>query len=119
MTGPVRALRRLLLATPALVGLAGPAAADCYDILGCTDRDRFDRHLDYLGSRRDGPNCRFLREIRHGILAQNGHCADPSDEAAGPDSCRAVDADRVRLSPTERANIAVIRRVERMKGCGG
>ena len=34
-----------------VVGMAGPALADCYDILGCTDRDLSSKHFEYLAAR--------------------------------------------------------------------
>jgi YARHG domain len=58
-----------------VVGTVGPALADCYDILGCTDRDLFSKHFEYLGAPHPtGPNCNFLWVMRNSILRQHGYC---------------------------------------------
>jgi hypothetical protein len=70
-----RGARRLSIAAiVALVGsLASPVLADCYDILGCTDKSAFSAHYDYLVAA-DGPTCDFLYVMRNQIYAQHGYC---------------------------------------------
>lgn len=103
------------------IAISGPATADCYDILGCTDRNLFSRHFhDYLAAPHpDGPNCQFLWEMRNGIFAERGYCFHTARGKAhfGNEGCRYDDADSVPLSSIERSNIATIARAERIKGC--
>ena len=114
-------VRSLGAAAALAVGISGPAMADCYDILGCTDRNLFSRHFDdYLAAPHpEGPNCEFLWGMRNGILAGHGYCFRTARGRAhfGSQGCRYYDADRVPLSPIERSNIATIVRAERLKGC--
>jgi hypothetical protein len=98
----------------------GPAFAGCYDILGCTDRDLFSRHFDYLSAPHPtGPNCEFLWHIRNGILAQHGYCFRTvrGKSAFGNEGCRYNDVESVPLNSIELANIVTIARAERLKLC--
>lgn len=105
----------------AVVGLVlsisgGDARADCYDVFGCSERDRF-RATDL----RSGPTCEFLWTMRNSIYRQRGYCfATPRGvDTFGNEGCRYRDIARVPLNATERANAATILRVEREKGCSG
>lgn len=101
----------------ALVG-AGAARADCYDVLGCTDRDDFSRGWRYLASVEDGPTCEFLWTMRNAVFAEHGYCfrtARGRAAFAGP--CRTSDVDALGLSRIERANVDTIARAERAKNC--
>lgn len=113
MTRLGRALPAALLLAAALVG--SPAAqAACYDVFGCTDRNRF-RAADL----HDGPTCEFLWTIRNTIYQERGYCFQTPRAISilGNDGCRFRDLNSVPLSRLERANAATIARVEREKGC--
>ena len=96
-----------------------PAAADCYDILGCTDRDLFSNNFDYLASTSIGPDCEFLWQMRNGIFAQRGYCFSSrrAIDIFGNEGCRYRNLADVPLNRIERANIATILRAERLKSC--
>jgi hypothetical protein len=104
-----------------MIGISSPVMADCYDILGCTDRDLFSRHFDdYLAAPHPtGPNCEFLWTMRNGILAEHGYCFRTARgrEHFSNEGCRYNDVNSVPLSSIERANIATIARAERIKSC--
>lgn len=104
--GPAVALAGLLL--------AGPVAADCYDVFGCTDRNLF-RASDLMG----GPNCEFLWTMRNTIFKQHGYCFTTKRAIStfGNEGCRTSDLSAIRLSRIERANVATIQQVERRKLC--
>jgi hypothetical protein len=102
------------------VGLSGSALAGCYDILGCTDRDLFSRNFEYLAAPHPiGPNCDFLWEMRNGIVAEHGYCfrSARGKETFGNEGCRYREAESMPLNWIEWANIATIRRAERLKSC--
>lgn len=98
--------------------VATPVLADCYDLVGCTDRNDFNRHYGYLVAR-DGPNCDFLYQMRNRIYAEHGYCfvTPRAIEEIGNDGCYIHDQSRVPLSRIERNNVAVIHRAEVAKGC--
>ena len=104
------------------VGVTIPpaAAADCYDILGCTDKDDFAKHFgDYLASVQNGPNCEFLWTMRNAIFAGHGYCfqSERSKTTFGNANCHFTDIAQVPLNTFERANVATIARAEKVKGC--
>lgn len=94
--------------------MAGAARADCYDVFGCTDRNRF--NFEQLAN---GPNCDFLYEMRNRIYAQHHYCFKTARaiETLGNEGCRYDDVNRVPLSAIERANATTILQVEHAKGC--
>lgn len=98
---------------------ASPAWAECYDILGCSDRDAFSAHMDYLASPSSGPTCDFLFMMRNSIYKDRGYCFGTARAQAmlGNDGCRTSDASALALNGAERANVAAIARAEAMKGC--
>ena len=103
-------------------GWRGPPFADCYDILGCTDRDLFSKHFEYLAAPHPtGPNCNFLWVMRNSILRQHGYCfhtaRGESEEIGNEGLLRYSDVASVPLNSIERANIATIARAERLKSC--
>ena len=103
-----------------VVGAAGPAVADCYDILGCTDQNLFSRHFDYLAAPHPmGPNCEFLWHMRNGILGRHGYCFHTAQGRSeiGNEGCRYNDVESVPLNSIERENVATIARAERLKSC--
>ena len=109
-----------LIGAWAAIALATPTLADCYDILGCDNKDLFSKHYDdYLGSVADGPNCDFLYMMRNRIYQQHGYCfATPhAISALGNAGCFLKNQAAVPLENIERANIATIQRAEKAKHC--
>ena len=100
--------------TGALLTFSSAAYADCYDVFGCTERDRF--HFEPLAN---GPNCDFLYTMRNRIYQQHQYCFKTARAIAtlGNDNCRINDINQVPLSAVERANAATILQVEHAKGC--
>ncbi|HLW89920.1 MAG TPA: YARHG domain-containing protein [Roseiarcus sp.] len=98
----------------ALIALAGPARADCYDVFGCSERNQF-RLQDLLA----GPNCDFLYEMRNRIYAEHHYCFKTQRAIAtlGNEGCLYSDVNQVPLNQIERNNAATILRAEQMKGC--
>jgi hypothetical protein len=115
-----RGARRLSVA--AMVALAGslasPVFADCYDILGCTDKSAFSAHYSYLVAA-DGPTCDFLYVMRNQIYAQHGYCFKTARgiKEIGNTDCSIQDMAAVPLSQIERNNVATIKRAEIAKRC--
>jgi len=104
----------------AAVGTVTAAAADCYDLVGCDNKDLFSRHYDdYLGSIANGPNCDFLYMMRNRIYQQHGYCFSTARaiSALGNAGCTTKNQAAVPLSNIERANIATIQRAERARNC--
>jgi hypothetical protein len=106
--------KRLIGATGALLAFVNTASADCYDVFGCTERDRF--NFEQLAN---GPNCDFLYTMRNRIYQQHQYCFKTARAIAtlGNQNCRINDMGQVPLSPLERANAATILQVEHAKGC--
>jgi len=98
----------------ALLTLANSAMADCYDVFGCSDRDRF--RLRNLTS---GPNCDFLYTMRNSIYAQHQYCFHTPRAIAtfGNQGCRYADVNLVPLNAIERANAGTILRAEQVLRC--
>lgn len=113
-------LRRLsVTAVVALAAsLASPVLADCYDILGCTDKDAFSAHYSYLVAA-DGPTCDFLYTMRNLIYSQHGYCFKTARaiQEIGNAGCRFQNMADVPLSQIERNNVATIQRAETAKRC--
>jgi YARHG domain-containing protein len=104
----------------AVIGIATPAVADCYDLVGCDNKDLFSNHYaDYLASVANGPNCGFLYMMRNRIYQEHGYCFATARAIAalGNAGCSISNQAAVPLSAIERANIATIQRAERAKGC--
>jgi YARHG domain len=98
----------------ALLALSGAAYADCYDVFGCTERDRFS--FEQLAN---GPNCEFLYTMRNRIYQQHQYCFKTARAIAtlGNQDCRINDINQVPLSRVEQNNAATILQVEHAKGC--
>jgi hypothetical protein len=104
----------------AAVLIATPALADCYDLVGCDNKDLFSKHYDdYLGSIADGPNCDFLYGMRNRIYQRHGYCFATARAISqfGNAGCTIKNAAAVPLSNIERANIATIQRAEGIRRC--
>jgi hypothetical protein len=91
-----------------------PAAADCYDVFGCSNRDLF-AYRDLVS----GPNCEFLWQMRNRIYQENGYCFKTARAIAtfGNDGCRYGSEAAVPMNRIERANVAAIGRAEAALGC--
>ena len=99
--------------------VAGPALADCYDVVGCTDKNAFSANYGYLASVADGPSCDFLYMMRNRIYAQHGYCFKTARGISeiGNAGCHIADQSAVPLSNIERNNIATIKKAEGAKAC--
>jgi hypothetical protein len=114
--------RRFCVATLAglVAVIASPVLADCYDLLGCTDRDAFSAHYSYLAAPEpNGPNCDFLYVMRNTIYQRHGYCFKTARgiQEMGNSDCHISDLAAVPLSQVERNNVATIQRAERAKHC--
>jgi hypothetical protein len=98
----------------AVLALSSAAYADCYDVFGCSERDRFS--FDQLAN---GPNCEFLYRMRNRIYAQHQYCFRTARAIAtlGNQGCRFNDVNEVPLNAAERANAVAILQAEQAKGC--
>ncbi|WP_431557063.1 YARHG domain-containing protein [Methyloceanibacter sp.] len=97
----------------ALAVAATPALANCYELIGCTDKDYFKPyHLKQLG-------CQPLWDVRNTIYKENGYCFKTAKAIKyfGNAGCLYDNAADVPLSNVERHNISAITKVERSKGC--
>ena len=113
-------MRRLVL--PVFLGLgafalslsaAVPARANCYELIGCSNKDRYKvSDLMQLG-------CQPLWEVRNWIYKENGYCfrTPKAIEAFGNSGCRYDDVAQVPLNDIERYNMKTIKSVEIKKGC--
>ena len=116
-----RGSRAAAIAAGALMAtmVAGPALADCYDVVGCTDKNAFSANYGYLASLADGPSCDFLYMMRNRIYAQHGYCFKTTRGISeiGNAGCFIADQSAVPLSNIERNNIATIQKAESAKAC--
>jgi hypothetical protein len=113
-------MRKIVL--PLLLGLGAcalglfataPARANCYELIGCSDKDRYKiSDLMQLG-------CQPLWEVRNWIFKENGYCFRTAKaiEAFGNAGCRYDDIAQVPLNGIERHNVKAIKSVETRKGC--
>jgi hypothetical protein len=113
--------RAAAIAAGVLVAMtvAGPALADCYDVVGCTNKNLFSRNYSYLGSVSDGPSCDFLYMMRNRIYAQHGYCFTTARGVSeiGNAGCHITNQSAVPLSNIERDNIATLEKAENAKSC--
>ena len=92
---------------------AVPAGANCYELIGCSNKDIYKTSdLMQLG-------CQPLWEVRNRIYKENGYCfqSQKAIEAFGNAGCQYDDVNQVPLSNIERANVSAIKSVEANKGC--
>jgi hypothetical protein len=102
-------IKKLTLAI-AMICATSSAFANCYELIGCTDSDRFQRSdLREL-------SCQALWEVRNQIYYENGYCfqSDDAIDFFGNDGCYTR---RPAFNRIEQANIDNISRVERQMGC--
>jgi hypothetical protein len=109
----IKTTRAIALAG-ALLTVSSAAYADCYDVFGCTDRNRFN-----FAELANGPNCEFLYEMRNRIYAQHGYCFKTARAIStlGNQGCRTGDVNQLGLTSIEQNNAATILQVEHAKGC--
>lgn len=107
-------IRRIAALAGAFATFASAAHADCYDVFGCTDRNRF--NFEQLAN---GPNCEFLYEMRNRIYAEHHYCFKTARaiQTLGNEGCRYEDINMLPLSNVERANAVTILQAEHAKGC--
>ena len=97
----------------AVLAAPQPARANCYELIGCTDKDYFkSADLMQLG-------CQPLWEVRNTIYKENGYCFHTSKaiKAFGNAGCKYDDAGEVPLNAAERYNVKAIKKAEAKKGC--
>jgi hypothetical protein len=112
-------LARRILGGIAMAAVVTPAFADCYDLLGCTDRDNFAAHYYSYLVAGDGPTCDFLWVMRNSMYKEHGYCfrTQRGIQEMGNEGCRTSNTAALGLSRIETANIATIQRAERAKHC--
>ena len=97
----------------AVLSAPQPAQANCYELIGCTNKDYFKpSDLQQLG-------CQPLWEVRNWIYKENGYCFHTAKaiKAFGNAGCLYDNVNQVPLSNVERANVTAIKKVEAKKGC--
>jgi hypothetical protein len=102
----------LLFAGPAFAGDDSPPEP-CFETVGCVaDREISEREAEKLG-------CEQLWTVRNGIFASRGYCFKTARarEAFGNAGCQYDDQSQVPLNDYERANIGLIRAIEKRRGC--
>ena len=112
-------MKRTLLAIVPLL-IAGPAAAGdpdehslCYETVGCVHNRKIDAHdAEKLG-------CEQLSTVRNGIYHARGYCfkTERGQEAFGNEGCQYDDEAQVPLNDYERANVRLVRDIEKRRGC--
>lgn len=111
-------LYRLLTAAcavmlPALLAATPAAAKNCYEDIGCP-HERFLTRSELVTHGCDG-----LSHFRNSIFQANRYCFKTPVMISryGNQGCRHHDQNAVPLNAYERANVLLIRQVERQKGC--
>jgi hypothetical protein len=90
-----------------------PARANCYELIGCTDKDYFN------ASQLKQLSCQILWEVRNTIYKENGYCfhTQKAINAFGNAGCKYDNMSDVPLNAAERHNVLAIKKVEAKKGC--
>ena len=104
---------RFWIGALALVFTAAPASAGCYELIGCTDTQHLDEdQLWKLG-------CEQLYDVRNMTYKEHGYCFSTAKAIArfGNEGCFIANAAQVPLNAYERANVLVIRAVEKAMDC--
>ena len=104
----VTALAALLQVAPAQA-----ASKNCYEDIGCP----WKQEAKVATLRK--LSCENLAHVRNRLYHENGYCftAKATRDLYGNAGCKFPIQAMVPLSPTERASIANVRKVEREKGC--
>jgi 2-methylcitrate dehydratase PrpD len=97
----------------ALVASPSPARANCYELIGCTDKDYF------KASQLKQLSCQILWEVRNTIYKENGYCfhTQKAINAFGNAGCKYDNVGDVPLNAAERHNVLAIKKAEAKKGC--
>jgi hypothetical protein len=105
---------RVLVTLMLLASTTFTVEAACFEGIGCTDSNIFPRQQLRRMS------CQNLWFTRNTIYAENGYCfkTERAQEVFGDRECWVHRESRLRLNRYERANIARVRQVEQVKGCG-
>lgn len=102
-----------VIAIALLFATSANASADCYENIGCSNTEMFDRsQLELL-------SCQALWEVRNRIYHENGYCfqTDRGLAAFSNDACTEYDAANISMNSYERSNANIIRSVEKSNGC--
>jgi hypothetical protein len=112
VSGPA-ALAALALAVAALIASPSSARANCYELIGCTDKDYF------KASQLKQLSCQILWEVRNTIYKENGYCfhTQKAIQVFGNSGCKYDNAADVPLNAAERHNVLAIKKAEAKKGC--
>ena len=92
---------------------AAPARANCYELIGCSNKDYYQlSDLMQLG-------CQPLWEVRNWIYKENGYCfhTPKAIKAFGNAGCQYDNVADVPLNDAERHNVTMIKKAEAKKGC--
>jgi len=92
---------------------AAPARANCYELIGCSDKDYYElSDLMQLG-------CQPLWEVRNWIYKERGYCfhTPKAIKAFGNAGCQYDDVADVPLNDAESHNVTMIKKAEAVKGC--
>ena len=106
-TSVVAAVLAVLVLSPS------PARANCYELIGCTNKDYFKSwKLKQL-------SCQILWEVRNTIYKERGYCFHTAKaiQFFGNAGCKYDDAGEVPLNGAEQHNVNEIKKVEKKKGC--
>lgn len=109
----IAAMPALAAVIACLVLSPSPARANCYELIGCTNKDYFkNAQLKQL-------SCQILWEVRNTIYKERGYCfhTQKGIQAFGNAGCKYDDAGKVPLNAAERYNVGAIKKVEAKKGC--
>jgi hypothetical protein len=85
----------------------------CYETVGCVH----DRKIDEGDAEKLG--CEQLWTVRNGIYHSRGYCfkTDRAREAFGNEGCQYDEEAQVPLNDYERANVRLIRAIEKRRDC--
>jgi YARHG domain len=100
-------------AVAAMVLQPSRASANCYELIGCTNKNYFKpAQLKQL-------SCYNLWTVRNTIYKENGYCfkTKTAINEFGNAGCIYHDMGAVPLNAYERANVGAIVKVEKQKGC--
>lgn len=113
-------MKRALLVGVSLMLSAGAVAAGdddppepCFASVGCVDNRKISvREAESL-------SCDELWTVRNGLFAAHGYCFKGARGKAvfGNGTCSIADQSAVPLNDYERANISLIRKIEKRRGC--
>lgn len=106
-------MKTLAIAVTLALLSAGPSMAACYELIGCTDDDKF-RKSDLREL-----SCQALWDVRNTIYKENGYCFQTKKAKAyfGNEGCWISNQSKVKLNAIEKYNVGQIVSVESQFGC--